>query len=460
MKKILIANRGEIALRVIRACKELNIKTVSVYSTADAASLHRTFADESVCIGEAVAFESYLNIPHIIAATEISQADAVHPGYGFLSENAQFANVCKENNLTFIGPSKEIIANMGDKSTARETMKKANVPVIPGTSLLNDLEEALEEAKKIKYPIILKATAGGGGKGMRICQNAKELSNNFEITRNEALASFGNPNIYMEKYIENPHHIEVQVLADKYGNCVHLGERDCSVQRRHQKLIEETPSCFISEEVRKNICEVAVEATKSINYIGAGTIEFLVDDNMDFYFMEMNTRIQVEHTISELYTGIDIVKEQIRVAMGEKLTYDQENITFRGHVIECRINAEDPFNNFAPSPGTIGRYHIPQGLGVRVDSHVYSGYTIPTNYDSMIGKLIVWGLNREEALKRMERSLVEMIIENIKTTIPLHSQIIKNKEFIKGKYSTKFIEKFKLQPISKNNICYLRRNEK
>ena len=442
---MLIANRGEIALRVIRSCKELGLKTVAVHSTADHDSLHRFFSDEDVCIGDAPAKDSYLYIPRIIAAAEITGADAIHPGYGLLSENHHFAEACEENNINFIGPTKEIIKTMGDKATSRRTMKEAGIPIIEGSELLNDIDEALDFAKKITYPIILKATSGGGGKGMRICQNSKELKQSFELARVEAEVNFGNPEIYMEKFIEKPHHIEVQILGDKHGNVVHLGERDCSVQRRHQKLVEECPSSYVKEETKQKMFEVAIKAAKSINYIGAGTIEFLVDAKQNFYFMEMNTRIQVEHTISEVYTSIDIVKEQVRVADGKKLQFKQEDVNFYGHAIECRINADDPYHDFRPSAGKIIRYHVPQGLGVRVDSHIYEGYEIPPNYDSMIGKLICWGRNREEAISRLKRCLKEYVIDGINTSIPFHLELLKNKEFLSGNYDTSLIERIKMK---------------
>ena len=445
IEKVLIANRGEIALRVIRSCKELELKTVAVHSIADHSSLHRFFSDEDVCIGEAPAKDSYLYIPRIIAAAEITGADAIHPGYGFLSENYSFAEACEKNNITFIGPTKEIIQTMGDKATSRRTMKEAGIPIIEGSELLKNMEDALAYAKKITYPIILKATSGGGGKGMRICQNSKELKKNFDLAKAEAEANFGDPEIYMEKFIQNPHHVEVQVLGDQHGNVVHLGERDCSVQRRHQKLVEECPSSYITEKTRQKMFEVAIKATKSINYVGAGTIEFLVDSNQNFYFMEMNTRIQVEHTISELYTSIDIVKEQIRVANGDKLSFKQEDINFYGHAIECRINADDPYNDFRPSAGKVNRYHVPQGLGVRVDSHVYEGYEIPSNYDSMIGKLVCWGKDRKEALSRLKRCLTEYVIGGVKTSIPFHLELLKNKEFLSGNYDTSLVERVKLK---------------
>ncbi|MBL8994857.1 MAG: acetyl-CoA carboxylase biotin carboxylase subunit [Spirochaetia bacterium] len=444
IRKVLIANRGEIALRVIRACKELGIKTVSVHSIADENSLHRHFSDEDVCIGEAPSSDSYLNIPRIMAAAEITGADAIHPGYGFLSERAKFAEACDENGITFIGPTKDIIDKMGDKSSARENMAKAGVPIIPGTEILKDKDEALVAARRIKFPVILKATAGGGGRGMRICENEAELLKNFDIASNEALVAFGNSGVYMEKYIRNPHHIEVQILGDKHGKVLHIGERDCSIQRKHQKLIEETPSPFIDERIRKKIREAAVRGAEEMGYFGAGTMEFLVDDNgEEFYFIEMNTRIQVEHTISEMITGIDLVKMQIRVADGEAIPFDQKDIVFRGHSIECRINAEDPANGFIPNPGRITGYHIPQGLGVRVDSHCYMDYSIPSNYDSMIGKLITWGNDRTEAIERMRRSLAEFTIEGVKTTIPFHLRVMDEKSFLDGNYHTGFLESFK-----------------
>lgn len=439
--KILIANRGEIALRIIRACKEMGIKTVSIYSSVDENSLHKKFSDESVCIGPAASDASYLNIPRIIAAAQITGADAIHPGYGFLSENHQFSQVCKDNNITFIGPDKNMMLLMGDKINSKKTMQSAGVNILPGSDILTSKEEAVEFAQKIKYPIILKATAGGGGKGMRICKNKKELLNAYEITRNEAFISFGNSDLFMEKFLTDPYHIEIQIISDMHNNYIHLGERDCSIQRNNQKLIEETPSIHLNDELRKKISAAALKGVSMVNYVGVGTVEFLVQDG-EYYFIEMNTRIQVEHTISELYTGLDIVKEQIRTAMGKELSYKQDQIIFRGHVIECRINAEDPKNNFSPSPGLINNYHIPQGLGVRVDSHIYNGYEIPTNYDSMIAKLIVWGINREEAISRMKRSLGEVIIGGIKTTVPFHSQVIGSKEFKNGEFSTNFLNKF------------------
>ena len=446
IKKVLIANRGEIAMRIIRACKELNMETVSVYSKADDSSLHKNFADESICIGEAKAEDSYLSIPRIIAAAEISGADAIHPGYGFLSENPNLASACEANNIKFIGPTAEVIRLMGDKNTARETVKKIKIPLLPGTGLLENIEDAKAQAKKMKYPVILKATAGGGGRGMRVCNNWQDLSKNFDLTKSEAGINFGNDGIYMEQFIRKPRHVEVQILADSFGNVIHLGERDCSVQRRHQKIIEETPSPFINKSVRKKICASAIDIAKEIKYAGVGTVEFLVDEDMRFYFMEMNTRIQVEHTISELYTGIDLVKEQIRVANGSKIRYKQSDVIFRGHVIECRINAEDPYNNFAPSPGKIDRFHVPQGLGVRIDSHIYAGYTVPPNYDSMIAKLIVWGLDRDEAIERMRRSLDEMIVDGVKTNLPFHDYFISSEIFKHLEFDTNYLNNFRLMP--------------
>ncbi|MBN8219237.1 MAG: acetyl-CoA carboxylase biotin carboxylase subunit [Spirochaetes bacterium] len=444
IKKVLIANRGEIALRVIRACKELGLKTVSVHSTADEKSLHRSFADQDVCIGEPASADSYLNITRIIAAAEITGADAIHPGYGFLSERARFSEACAEAGINFIGPTKQIIEMMGDKATARETMKKAGVPIIPGTGILTDVSEAIAVAKKVKYPVILKATAGGGGRGMRICENDDDLRKFFEIASNEALNAFGNAGMYMEKYIRNPHHIEVQILGDKQGNVIHLGERDCSIQRKHQKLIEESPSPFISEKIRKKIREAAVRGAKESGYFGAGTMEFLVDDNGDdFFFIEMNTRIQVEHTVSEMITGVDLVKAQIQAADGLPLPFAQKDLDFRGHCIELRINAEDPSRDFMPNPGRLTGFHMPQGLGVRVDTHCYVDYTIPQNYDSMIAKLICWGRDRSEAIARCKRCLDEFVIDGIKTTIPFHKRVMDDKTFIEGKASTGFLATFK-----------------
>lgn len=442
-KKILIANRGEIALRVIRTCKEMGIKTVAVYSTADRDSLHVRFADEAVCIGPAPSKESYLKIPNIIAAAEITNADAIHPGYGFLSENATFSKVCKENGIKFIGASPEMIEAMGDKSSAKQTMKDAGVPTIPGSDgLLESLEDAIEIANKIKYPIMMKATAGGGGKGMRICKNDDDVRDAWEKTRREALAAFGNDGMYMEKFVEEPRHIEIQIAGDQYGKACHLSERDCSIQRRHQKLVEETPSPFMTDELREKMGQAAIKAAEAVKYEGVGTVEFLVDKNRDFYFMEMNTRIQVEHTITEEVINYDLVKEQIKLAAGDPIS--GRNYYPKMHAIQCRINAEDPFKNFAPSPGKITSYHSPGGHGVRLDTHAYAGYMIPPHYDSMISKLIVVAQTREEAITKMERALDEYIIEGIKTTIPFHQRLMKNEKFREGDFTTKFMDTFEM----------------
>jgi len=438
-KKILIANRGEIALRVIRTCKEMDIKTVAVYSTADRESLHVRFADEAVCIGAPPSKESYLNIPRIISAAEITNADAIHPGYGFLSENAEFSSVCHEYGIKFIGPTPEMIRLMGDKATAKDTMKKAGVPCIPGSDgLLDSMEQGMQIAKEIKYPVIVKATAGGGGKGMRIINDESEFKKAWDDAKREAGASFGNDGLYLEKFVEEPRHIEIQVVGDQYGKVCHLSERDCSIQRRHQKLVEETPSPVVSQELRERMGEAAIKGAKAINYEGAGTIEFLVDKHGDFYFMEMNTRIQVEHPITEEVTNYDLIKEQIKVAAGVPIS--GTNYYPNLFAMECRINAEDPANGFRPSPGKIINLHKPGGHGVRVDSHVYAGYTIPSNYDSMIGKLIVTGQSREEVITRMKRALSEFIIEGVKTTIPFHLKLMDNAIFRSGKFTTKFLE--------------------
>ncbi len=442
-KKILIANRGEIALRIIRTCKEMGIRTVAVYSTADRESLHVRFADEAVCIGPPPSKDSYLNIPNIIAAAEITNSDAIHPGYGFLSENSKFSAVCAKNNIKFIGATPEQIDGMGDKSNAKDTMKKAGVPTIPGSDgLLNDVEEGLKIAEKIKYPVILKATAGGGGRGMRIVWKPEEFEAAWSSARQEAGAAFGNDGMYLEKYIEEPRHIEIQIAGDQYGKACHLSERDCSVQRRHQKLLEETPSPFMTKELRDKMGEAAIKAAMAVSYEGVGTVEFLVDKHRNFYFMEMNTRIQVEHPVTEEVINYDLIKEQIKIASGESIT--GKNYFPTMHAIECRINAEDPYNNFRPSPGKITNLHVPGGHGVRVDSHVYAGYTIPSNYDSMIAKLITIAQTREEAINTMERALSEYVIEGVKTTIPFHVQLMKNEDFRKGNYTTKFLETFKL----------------
>ena len=432
-KKILIANRGEIALRIIRACHELGIKTVAVYSTADEYSLHVKFADEAVCIGPPPSIDSYLNVPKIMAAAEITAADGIHPGYGFLAENADFSRICTENGFTFIGPAPEIINAMGDKANAKTTMKAAGVPVIPGSDgILSGPDEAKKLANEMGLPVMLKASAGGGGKGMRLVREESELEKAYNTASNEAAKAFNNDEMYMEKFINNPRHIEVQILADEHGNCIHLGERECSIQRRHQKLVEESPSPIVTEEVRQQMGEMAVLGAKAVNYVGVGTVEFLLDKNKDFYFMEMNTRIQVEHTITEMVTGVDLIKQQIRMHAGEYYPENFQNFKMRGHAIECRINAEDPSNNFIPFPSTITSLHFPGGKGVRVDSHAYAGYEIPTHYDSMIGKLIVFASNRERAINRMQRALEETIIEGPKTTIPFHQAIMKDEKFRAG----------------------------
>ena len=442
-KKILIANRGEIALRIIRTCREMGIKTVAVYSTADKDSLHVRFADEAVCIGKPQSSESYLNIPHIMAAAEITNADAIHPGYGFLAENANFSEICAQYGIKFIGPTPEMIRSMGDKMTAKETMIKAGVPVIPGSEgLLESLEEARVLAKEMGYPIILKATAGGGGKGMRVVWEEAELERAYNTAKAEAGASFKNDGIYMEKFVEEPRHIEIQVAGDQFGTVCHLSERDCSIQRRHQKLVEESPSPFMTPELRQRMGEAAIKAASAINYESVGTIEFLVDKHRNFYFMEMNTRIQVEHGVTEEVINYDLIKEQIKIAAGVPIS--GRNYEPVMHAIECRINAEDPYNDFRPSPGKITVLHTPGGHGVRIDSHIYAGYTIPPYYDSMIAKVIAVAQTREEAIDTMERALSEYVIEGVKTTIPFHLQLMKNEDFRKGNFTTKFIETFKL----------------
>ncbi len=440
--KILIANRGEIALRIIRACKELEISTVAVYSEADRESLHVRFADEAVCIGQAPSKESYLNIPAIISAAEITDVEAIHPGYGFLSENAHFAEICESCKIKFIGPTPETIRLMGDKITAKETAKKAGVPLTPGgKGAVKSPEEALAIAKQIRYPVIIKATAGGGGKGMRICHNDVTLVNSLKMAQAEAEASFNNSDVYIEKYIADPRHVEFQILADQHGNVLHLFERDCSVQRRHQKLIEESPSPALNEKLRKKMGEAAVKAAKAANYRGVGTVEFLLNKQDEFFFMEMNTRIQVEHPVTEAVTGLDLIKEQIRVAAGERLKIKQDDVKLRGHSIECRINAEDPANNFIPCPGTIEQLNLPGGPGLRVDTHIYPGYKISPYYDSMLAKLIVHGRDRLEAIHIMRRALDEFYIAPIKTTIPLQAEIMNNPAFVRGEVSTHFLEK-------------------
>jgi len=437
--KILIANRGEVALRIIRTCKEMGIRTVAVYSKADEDCLHVSMADEAYCIGPAPSKESYLNVANILSTALLAEVDAIHPGYGFLAENASFAEICEAHHIKFIGPSSEHIKLMGDKVTARNTMEKSSVPVIKGSPLLDTVEEAKAYAEKIGYPIMLKATAGGGGKGMRVVMNENELESAYNITRTEAQAFFNNDKVYMEKFIQNPRHIEVQVVSDKFGNACHLGERDCTIQRRHQKLIEESPSGVVTPEIREKMAEAAINAVKAINYEGVGTIEFLFDGK-DFYFMEMNTRLQVEHCVTEMVTNKDLVKEQISIAAGERLSFSQDEVKLHGHAIECRINAENPDKDFMPCPGEIEGYIAPGGYGVRVDSHVYSKYKIPPNYDSMIAKLICWGENREEARIRMLRAISEYVILGVNTTIPFHKKILRNKSFIQNKYSTKFVE--------------------
>ena len=446
-KKILIANRGEIALRVIRACHELEIKTVAIYSTADELSLHVKFADEAVCIGPPASNESYLNIPRIIAAGEITNADAIHPGYGFLSESAKFSRICAENGFQFIGPASNMIRSMGNKVTAKETMEAAGVPVVPGgEGVLSDAEEAKKIANEMGYPIMLKATAGGGGRGMRLVKKENELINLYEIAYQEALNGFGNGDLYIEKFIEHPRHIEIQILGDAIGNVIQFGERDCSIQRRHQKLIEESPSPAVDDKIREEMGKAAIAGAKAIDYVGVGTIEFLLDKDKNFYFMEMNTRIQVEHPVTEMVTGVDLIKQQIRVHAGKKCPNYSSNYKLRGHSIECRINAEDPSKNFMPSPSKITNFHLPGGKGVRVDSHAYTGYVIPTHYDSMIGKLIVHAKNRKRAINRMQRALEETIIEGPKTTIPYHQKIMQNDDFISGKFDTGFLENFTYIP--------------
>lgn len=444
-KKILIANRGEIALRVIRTCKEMGIQTVAIHSTADRDSLHVKFADESVCIGPAPSSESYLNIASIMAAAEITNADAIHPGYGFLAENARFAEICEEHGVKFIGPSAEMIRRMGDKISAKETMIEANVPVIPGSAgLLESLEQAKSVATEMGYPVILKATAGGGGKGMRVVWEEDEMEHNYTTAKTEAKAAFSNDGIYMEKFVEEPHHIEIQIAGDQYGTVCHMSERDCSIQRRHQKLVEESASPFMTPELRDKMGQAAIRAAEAINYEGVGTIEFLVDKNRNFYFMEMNTRIQVEHGVTEEVINFDLVKEQIKIAAG--IPISGKNYLPQMHAIECRINAEDPYHDFRPSPGKIMVLHVPGGHGVRVDSHIYAGYTIPPYYDSLVAKLITMAQTREEAIETMERALSEFVIEGVKTTIPFHQQLMKDERFRKGDFTTKFIEDFHLKP--------------
>lgn len=441
-KKILIANRGEIAVRIIRACREMNISTVAVYSEADQDSLHVWWADEAYCIGPAPSAKSYLNFTNIISAALVSGADAIHPGYGFLSENADFAEVCSTCGITFIGPPVKAIQRMGAKALARETMIKAGVPVVPGSEgIIEDTSQALQLAGEIGYPVMIKASAGGGGRGMRVAHSSEELEGAIGTAQAEAAAAFGNGEVYLEKYVEEPRHIEFQVLGDMHGNLIHLGERDCSIQRRNQKIVEEAPSIALTQELRSKMGEIAIQAARAVDYYSTGTVEFLLDKHLNFYFMEMNTRIQVEHPVTEFITGIDLLKEQIRVAAGERLGISQEEVVIRGHAIECRINAEDPNKNFMPSPGKIITYMPPGGPGVRVDSAVYDGYVIPSFYDSMLGKLIVWGNDREEAISRMQRALQEFVIKGVPTTIPFHQRVFRNAFFRRGEIYTNFIQR-------------------
>ncbi len=443
-KKILIANRGEIALRIIRTCKEMNIRTVAVYSTADKESLHVRFADEAVCIGPPPSRDSYLNIPNILSAAEITNADAIHPGYGFLSENSNFSKICQEHDIKFIGATPEQIDAMGDKANAKATMKNAGVPTVPGSDgLIQDVKEGIRIGKKIGFPVMLKATAGGGGRGMRIVWKPEDFEAAWDSARAEAGAAFGNDGIYLEKFVEEPRHIEIQIAGDQYGKACHLSERDCSIQRRHQKLLEETPSPFMTDDLRKRMGDAAIQAALAVRYEGVGTVEFLVDKNRDFYFMEMNTRIQVEHPVTEEVINYDLIKEQVKIAAGEPIS--GKNYFPMMHAIECRINAEDPYHDFRPSPGRITTLHVPGGHGVRVDSHIYAGYTIPPNYDSMVAKLITMAQTRDEAINTMERALSEFVIEGVKTTIPFHQQLMLNEDFRKGNYTTKFMESFKLK---------------
>ncbi len=440
LKKVLIANRGEIAVRIIRACKEMGISTVAVYSEADKTALHTKLADEAICIGPADPRKSYLNIKNILEAANVTGADSIHPGFGFLSENASFAKMCEESNIKFIGPSYKVIDLMGNKTNAKELMKKAGVPTVPGSDgKLNNIKEAKEIAKKVGYPVMLKASSGGGGKGIRLCNNEKELENNYEIVKQEAKLSFNDDELYLEKCIVNPRHVEIQVLADEHKNAVHLGERDCSVQRKNQKVLEESPSTAIDDKIRKKMGEAAIKAVKASKYSSAGTIEFLVDKDKNFYFMEMNTRIQVEHPVTEWITGVDIVKEQLKIASGEKLELKQDDIKFNGHSIECRINAENPDCNFRPSPGEIKELNLPGGNGVRVDTSVYSGYRIPPTYDSMIAKIIVHGKDRKEAIAKMKRALEECVIDGIETNIDFLYKILDNENFVSGNFDTSFI---------------------
>ncbi|MED1949835.1 acetyl-CoA carboxylase biotin carboxylase subunit [Brevibacillus centrosporus] len=443
--KVLVANRGEIAVRIIRACRELGIATVAVYSEADREALHVQLADEAYCIGPTASKDSYLNMPRIMSIALLMKADAIHPGYGFLAENASFAQLCQDCSITFIGPDPESITKMGDKSEAKATMSLANVPLVPGTEgLIDDIEEALSVAATIGYPVIVKATAGGGGRGMRLAYDEQELSKAIHQAQKEAESAFGNAGVYLEKYVEEPRHVEIQIMGDKHGNAVYLGERDCSIQRRHQKLVEEAPSPALDQELREKMGQAAVAAAKAVNYHGAGTVEFLLDKHGQFYFMEMNTRIQVEHPVTEMITGIDLIKEQISVAAGNPLSFTQEDVKINGWAIECRINAENPAKNFMPSPGKVVNYLPPGGYGVRVDSAVYPGYEISPFYDSMVAKLIVWGTDRNEAISRMRRALDEFVIEGVHTTVPFHEKLLEHPDFVAGHFATNFLEKNKL----------------
>ncbi|EJQ96736.1 biotin carboxylase 1 [Bacillus cereus ISP3191] len=446
IKKVLIANRGEIAVRIIRACKEMDIETVAIYSEADKESLHVQIADEAYCVGPTISKESYLNLTNIISVAKLTGCDAIHPGYGFLAENADFAELCRECNLIFIGPSPEAISKMGTKDVARDTMKEAGVPIVPGSQgVIKNTEEAIELANQIGYPVIIKATAGGGGKGIRVARHEEELVKGIQITQQEASTAFGNPGVYLEKYVEDFRHVEIQIMADTHGNAIHLGERDCTIQRRLQKLLEESPSPALDENVRKQMGEAAVKAAVAVDYTGAGTVEFIYEyKTKSFYFMEMNTRIQVEHPVTEMVTGMDLIKEQILVASGEKLSLQQEEVQFNGWAIECRINAENPAKKFMPSPGKVEMYLPPGGFGIRVDSAVYPGYSIPPFYDSMVAKLIVHGKTREEAIAKMKRALSEFVVEGVHTTIPFHLQLLDHPDFVKGEFNTKFLEEHEL----------------
>ncbi|WP_002145799.1 acetyl-CoA carboxylase biotin carboxylase subunit [Bacillus cereus] len=446
IKKVLIANRGEIAVRIIRACKEMDIETVAIYSEADKESLHVQIADEAYCVGPTISKESYLNLTNIISVAKLTGCDAIHPGYGFLAENADFAELCRECNLIFIGPSPEAISKMGTKDVARDTMKEAGVPIVPGSQgIIKNTEEAIELANQIGYPVIIKATAGGGGKGIRVARHEEELVKGIQITQQEASTAFGNPGVYLEKYVEDFRHVEIQIMADTHGNAIHLGERDCTIQRRLQKLLEESPSPALDEDIRKQMGDAAVKAAVAVDYTGAGTVEFIYEyKTKSFYFMEMNTRIQVEHPVTEMVTGIDLIKEQILVASGEKLSLQQEEVQFNGWAMECRINAENPAKKFMPSPGRVEMYLPPGGFGIRVDSAVYPGYSIPPFYDSMVAKLIVHGKTREEAIAKMKRALSEFVIEGVHTTIPFHLQLLDHPDFVKGEFNTKFLEEHEL----------------